>query len=165
MLWPINAPGPARARCSRRLELLAHLVFVLFMLLCFVPIWPIRALDPPWLLRLGNQVLQSAGLVLIGIVMLEFARHLAPWRRHLRARRALILSSVNLASVGFLLMIPLQIFLVGMTRVIMSNPQNLELMSSFALESSLQRSTFVRASLALGYALAFNLAGRQLRQF
>ena len=165
MFWPINSTGPVRARCSRRLELLAHLVFVLFVLLCFVPIWPIRALDPPWLLRLGNQVLQSAGLVLIGIVMLEFARHIAPWRRHLRARRALILGSVNLASVGFLLMIPLQIFLVGMTRAIMSYPQNLELVSNVALESGLQRSTFVRVFLALGYALVFNLAGRQLRQY
>ena len=165
MFWPINSTGPVRARCSRRLELLAHLVFVLFVLLCFVPIWPIRALDPPWLLRLGNQVLQSAGLVLIGIVMLEFARHIAPWRRHLRARRALILGSVNLASVGFLLMIPLQIFLVGMTRAIMSYPQNLELVSNVALESGLQRSAFVRIFLALGYALVFNLAGRQLRQY
>lgn len=153
----------ARARFSRRLEGLAHFVFLLFVLLCIVPIWPIRILDSFWLLRLGHQILQFAGLVLIGIAMVEFARKAAPWRRHLRARRALILSSMNMVAVGFLLLIPLQILPLGMPQLVMVDFQLLRPVPSLGFQVVLQYLALVRASLALGYAALFFLVGHQLR--
>ena len=133
------------------------------MLLCIVPIWPIRILDPFWLLRLGRQILQFAGLVLIGIAMVELARKTAPWRRHLRARRALMLSSVNMVAMGFLLLVPLQIFPLGMPQSIVENFQSLQPIPNPSLQTIMQYLALVRALLALGYAAVFFLLGRQLR--
>jgi hypothetical protein len=163
MFRATEVSASARARFSRRLEGLAHFVFVLFVLLCIVPIWPLRILDPFWLLRLAYQILQFAGLVLMGIAMMELARKTAPWRRHLRARRALILSSVNMVAVGFLLLIPLQILPLKISELALVNILLLQSASSLGFQAVLQYLALVRASLALGYAILFFLAGRQLR--
>ena len=163
MFRATEVSASARARFSRRLEGLAHFVFVLFVLLCIVPIWPLRILDPFWLLRLAHQILQFAGLVLMGIAMMELARKTAPWRRHLRARRALILSSVNMVAVGFLLLIPLQILPLKISELALVNILSLQSVSSLGFQAVLQYLALVRASLALGYAILFFLAGRQLR--
>ena len=163
MFRATEVSASARARFSRRLEGLAHFVFVLFVLLCIVPIWPLRILDPFWLLRLAHQILQFAGLVLMGIAMMELARKAAPWRRHLRARRALILSSVNMVAVGFLLLIPLQVLPLGMSELAPVNILSLQSVSSLGSQAVLQYLALVRASLALGYAALFFLVGRQLR--
>ena len=163
MFRATEVSASARARFSRRLEGLAHFVFVLFVLLCIVPIWPLRILDPFWLLRLAYQILQFAGLVLMGIAMMELARKTAPWRRHLRARRALILSSVNMVAVGFLLLIPLQILPLKISELALVNILSLQSVSSLGFQAVLQYLVLVRASLALGYAVLFFLVGRQLR--
>ena len=163
MFRATEVSASARARFSRRLEGLAHFVFVLFVLLCIVPIWPLRILDPFWLLRLAHQILQFAGLVLMGIAMMELARKTAPWRRHLRARRALILSSVNMVAVGFLLLIPLQVLPLGMSELAPVNILSLQSVSSLGSQAVLQYLALVRASLALGYAALFFLVGRQLK--
>jgi len=157
----IHRPTSFRVRFSQGLEVMAHLLFLLFLLVCIVPIWPIRALDPGWLLSLSRQILKWAGLPLVGLSLLELARQLTPWRRHLRARRALVLGGAQLASLGFVLMIPLQIQLawllrawtpLGASRLLLPLPS----VQDLAVEPSLNH-----GPIALIYGLLFYLAARR----
>jgi len=161
MLWLPDRPEPVRGRLSQRLEILAHMVFGLFLWLCIVPIWPIRALDPVWLLSLGHRILQLAVLALMGIAVLDLARQVTPWRRHLRARRSLILNTASWISKGFLLTIPLQILLAWQARMLMSVPQQIQLFNSFSGEFQPFQSSPGPVVLALAYGVAFHLAGRR----
>jgi len=161
MYGSIQRPTSFRVRFSQGLEVMAHLLFLLFLLVCIVPIWPIRVLDPGWLLSLAQQILKWAGLTLVGLSLLELARQLTPWRRHLRARRALVLGGAQLASLGFVLMIPLQIQLAWLIRVWTPLEASRSLFplpsqQALAVEPSLNHGL-----IALVYSLLFCLASRR----
>ena len=116
-----------------------------------------------WLLLLGHQILQFAGPVLIGIAMVELARKAAPWCRHLRTRRALMLSSANMVTVGFLLLISLRLSPLVMPQLALANIILFQPVASLGFQAVLQYLALVRAFLALGYAALFFLVGRQLK--
>jgi hypothetical protein len=105
--------------------------------------------------------LQLAVLALMGIAVLDLARQVAPWRRHLRVRRSLILNTASWISKGFLLTIPLQILLAWQTRVLVAVPHQIQLFNSLAGELNPFQPSLGHVVLALAYGVAFHLAGRR----
>lgn len=94
---------------ARSLGLLA-LVFVLcFALQLTELLFPIQPLDPAWQWRLGNSLINTAFLPLLALALLQIAVALDPANPLLRRRQRRFRQLAVAATVGFLLLLPLQL--------------------------------------------------------
>lgn len=85
------------------LEALSLALLGLFVAAVLVSAWPAKILDPQWQLGLTADLINNGSLALVGAVLTPLALAFHPGSHRLRARRWALG-----ASIGFLLLIPLQ---------------------------------------------------------
>ena len=93
----------------RNFSRLALVFVVLFTLLVAGVFFPFQPLDPAWQSRLTAALVNAATLPLLALALLELARHLDPEDPLIRGRQRRFAQLAIAASLGFLLLAPLQI--------------------------------------------------------
>jgi len=104
---PTIAPHPALARL---LAVLSIVLLVVFLAAVLTAALPPKLLDPQWQLALVAALVNGASLALIGALLLPLAVWVDPGNQHLRARRNDCRRLALAACLGFLLLIPLQVY-------------------------------------------------------
>ena len=82
---------------------------LLFALLVLGSLFPFQPLDAAWQIRLAAVLVNAATLPLLALALLQLARHLEPRDPRIRARQERFAQLAIAASLGFLLLAPLQI--------------------------------------------------------
>lgn len=93
----------------RSFSQLALVFALLFALLVLGSLFPFQPLDATWQLRLGAVLVNAATLPLLALALLQLASHLEPRDPRIRKRQELFAQLAIAASLGFLLLAPLQI--------------------------------------------------------
>jgi hypothetical protein len=88
----------------------AILLFVLFLVGILGSAWPVRLLDPLWLQAVGDKLLASGAIAMVAAVLLLLARLIDPRSRTIEGRVVLMRRLSIWIALGFLLLIPLQIY-------------------------------------------------------
>ncbi len=108
----MSDPPPSRgleaAIFSDRLAVVAMALFAVYLISVLAFILPPRLLDPLWQLSSIKTALEAAPIPLLGLVLLYLAAYLWPANLRLQRRREALARLAILASLGFLLMVPLQ---------------------------------------------------------
>lgn len=111
-LTEANSLGESRNRRSllaQQLKLLALALFLLFITLVVNALVPPSLLNPAWLMRLASVLISNAFLPLIGLALLNQAAVFYPNKKLEDFSKSLAQWAV-LATLGFLLLLPLQIY-------------------------------------------------------
>lgn len=95
----LSAPG---------LSVVALVLFVLFATLVAAALFPLQLFDPAWQVRLAGTLINSAPFPLLGLALLQIAAELGPYDPRLKNRARLCSQLAVAASLGFLLLLPLQ---------------------------------------------------------
>ncbi|MFN7899462.1 MAG: HpsJ family protein [Synechococcaceae cyanobacterium] len=82
-------------------------LFVIFLTLVLAAILPIKLIEPTWQLRLVGSLVNNAFIALIGLVLINLAPEFSTSER-LNRRRLRIANLAVIASIGYLLIVPLQ---------------------------------------------------------
>ena len=90
------------------LEALSLALLGLFVAAVLVSAWPAKILDPQWQLGLTADLINNGSLALVGALLTPLALAFHPGSHRLRARRNAFRRWALGASIGFLLLIPLQ---------------------------------------------------------
>lgn len=90
------------------LEALSLALLGLFVAAVVVSAWPAKILDPQWQLGLTADLINNGSLALVGALLTPLALAFQPGSHRLRARRDAFRRWALAASIGFLLLIPLQ---------------------------------------------------------
>lgn len=93
----------------RSFSQLALVFALLFSLLVLGSLFPFQPLDATWQIRLGAVLVNAATLPLLALALLQLARHLEPRDPRIRKRQERFAQLAIAASLGFLLLAPLQI--------------------------------------------------------
>ena len=88
----------------------AILLFVLFLIGILGSAWPVRLVNPLWLQSVGDKLLASGPIAMVGAVLLLLAKLLDPESAPIGRRVALLRRLSFWIAFGFLLLIPLQIY-------------------------------------------------------
>lgn len=88
----------------------AILMFVLFLVGILGSAWPVRLIDPLWLQTVSDKLLASGAIAMIGAILLMLARLIDPHSILIGRRVALLRRLSFWIALGFLLLIPLQIY-------------------------------------------------------
>ena len=88
----------------------AILLFVLFLIGILGSAWPVRLVNPLWLQSVGDKLLASGPIAMVGAVLLLLAKLLDPESAPIDRRVALLRRLSFWIAFGFLLLIPLQIY-------------------------------------------------------
>jgi len=104
---PAIAPNPGLARLLAALSIVLLVVFLAAVLTTALP--P-KLLDPQWQLQLAAALINNATLALVGALLLPMAAWVDPFNNRLRARSHAFRRWALAASLGFLLLIPLQVY-------------------------------------------------------
>jgi len=88
----------------------AILLFVLFLMGIIGSAWPVRLIDPLWLQAVGDKLIASGPIAMVGAVLLLLAKILDPQSTPIGRRVTLLRRLSFWIAFGFLLLIPLQIF-------------------------------------------------------
>ncbi|MCP9785411.1 hypothetical protein [Cyanobium sp. N5-Cardenillas] len=88
----------------------AILLFVLFLMGIIGSAWPVRLIDPLWLQSVGDKLLASGPIAMVGAVLLLLAKILDPQSAPIGNRVTLLRRLSFWIAFGFLLLIPLQIY-------------------------------------------------------
>ncbi len=98
-----------------RLGIFAVALIVVYLAGLLTSILPPRILDPVWQLSAIKVFIESAALPLLSLGLIHLAAFLAPHDNRLKRRREAMARMAILAALGFLLIIPLQSYLVWKT--------------------------------------------------
>ena len=90
------------------LEALPLALLGIFLASVLVSGWPLKLLDPQWKLGLIGNLINTASLALVGALLTHLAIAFHPGSDRLRARHIAFRRWALAASLGFLLLIPLQ---------------------------------------------------------
>ncbi len=82
-------------------------LFVIFLTLVLAAILPIKLIDPGWQLRLVSSLVNNAFIALVGLVLINLAPEFSTSEK-LNRRRLRIANLAVIASIGYLLIVPLQ---------------------------------------------------------
>jgi hypothetical protein len=93
----------------RSLGLLALVFVLLFALQLAAVLFPLQLLDPAWQWQISNALINAAPIPLLALTLLLIACHLDPSDPLLRQRQRLFRQLAVAASLGFLLLLPLQL--------------------------------------------------------
>jgi hypothetical protein len=83
-----------------------------FLAAALAAMLPIRITDPNWQLGVISSLVDNGGFALIGLVLLHFASHLEPANGPWKARCITFRQLAIAATLGFLLVVPLQAFAI-----------------------------------------------------
>lgn len=121
-----------------RLSWVALVLLALYGVIVLGSVLPVRLMDPTWHLRLYNVVVNASAFPLVGLGLLHLATELNPDSRRL-ARRADFFARLAVPiALGFLLLIPLQGFLLW------QNSNNLTAVHTDQLDRRLRTITSLR---------------------
>jgi len=95
-----------------RLGWVALVLFALYTTILLSAALPLRLSDPAWQLRLSSALVNTSAFPLLGLVLLHLAADLAPQSETLARRSAFFARLSVPIALGFLLLIPLQGFLL-----------------------------------------------------
>lgn len=93
----------------RSFSQLAVVFVALFALLVLGSLFPFQPLDAAWQIRLGAMLVNVATLPLLALALLQLARQLSPRDPRIQRRQQRFAQLAIAASLGFLLLAPLQI--------------------------------------------------------
>lgn len=85
-------------------------LFLLFISASLPGIFPIRLLQPSWLLRFAATLSTASPLALTGLALLQVAVALSPGEERIKKRFRLLARLAALVALGFLILVPLQGF-------------------------------------------------------
>jgi hypothetical protein len=88
----------------------AILLFVLFLVGILSSAWPLRLLDPLWLQTVGDKLLASGPIAMVGAILLLLARLIDPHSTTIEGRVVLMRRLSFWIAFGFLLLIPMQVY-------------------------------------------------------
>ncbi len=88
----------------------AILLFALFLVGLLGSAWPVRLIDPLWLQAVGDKLLASGAIAMVGAVLLMLARLIDPRSKTIEGRVVLMRRLSFWIAFGFLLLVPLQIY-------------------------------------------------------
>jgi hypothetical protein len=91
-----------------RLAVVSMALFVVYLVSVLAVILPFRLLDLLWQMRTIKAASEAASIPLLGLVLLHLAAYLSPDHIPIQKRRAALARLAILASLGFLLFVPLQ---------------------------------------------------------
>jgi len=91
------------------LEALSLALLGIFLAAVLVSAWPPKLLDPNWQLGLIQNLINNGSLALLGALLTQLATHFHQGSDRLRARHFAFRRWALAASLGFLLLIPLQL--------------------------------------------------------
>ncbi|MEA5414012.1 HpsJ family protein [Synechococcus sp. BA-132 BA5] len=91
-----------------RLAVVAMALFAVYLISVLAFILPPRLLDPLWQLSSIKIAVEAAPIPLLGLALLHLAAYLCPANLRLQRRRDALARLAILASLGFLLIVPLQ---------------------------------------------------------
>ena len=91
------------------MEALSLALLGIFLASVLVPAWPPKILDPQWQLGLIGNLINNGSLALVGALLTHLAKVFDPGSDRLRARHNAFRKWALAASIGFLLLIPLQL--------------------------------------------------------
>lgn len=101
--------SPASVAPVRSLGLLALVLVVIFALQVITAVVPWQPLNPAWQWRLANTLINGAPLPLLSLAVLQIGVILDPDDPYLRVRQRRFRQLAVVASLGFLLLLPLQV--------------------------------------------------------
>ena len=138
-------PGD-RPELALRLWIIAVVLAVIFLATMLNAALPARLLDPRWLQRMIQALLDRAFLPLIALVLLQLAVVLHPASTRLRRRRDRYSHLSRLAAVGFLLLIPLQIASSWGTLNLLASGQQQQRLQGVAMVGALRQAVNTSSS-------------------
>jgi hypothetical protein len=94
---------------AKQLLAAAIAFFVFFGTIVLNLLFPIALLNPAWLMRLATGLIGSAYLPLLGLISLNLAVYFYP-KQNLKTLRSSLAKWAVIASLGFLLLVPLQVW-------------------------------------------------------
>lgn len=97
---------------ARRLGVIAIALFVLYVASVLARIIPVRLFLPSWQLDFAAALIDAGPTALLGLVLIHLAHHIDPHNAGLQARRRRAANLAIAAALGFLLLIPLDIYAV-----------------------------------------------------
>ena len=98
---------PDRQAAGAMLYRIGLALFVIFFMLILSAVLPVKLIDPAWQLRLIRSLVNNGTIALIGLVLVSLAPVVHPSEK-LTSRRLRIANLAVIASIGFLLIVPLQ---------------------------------------------------------
>lgn len=112
MSEPTDYPRDNQVVLARRLGAIAIGLFVFYGASVLARIIPLRLFLPSWQLQFAAALIDAAPLALLGLILVHLAAYIDPRNPILRARRQRISSLAIAAALGFLLLIPLNVYAV-----------------------------------------------------
>ena len=94
---------------ARNLSVVALVLFVLYASVVAGVFFPVQLLSPAWQLRLAGSLINSSPIPLLGLAVLRVTTELGPGDPVLQRRWRICFQLAVAASLGFLLLFPLQI--------------------------------------------------------
>ncbi len=112
MLPAVNSPTPEKSPLylARILAAASTTFLLIFLLAVLAALLPLRIGDPAWQLGLTGSLVNNGGFALISLVLVHLAAYLDPSNGRWQARSAGFRHLAIAATLGFLLIIPLQGF-------------------------------------------------------
>jgi hypothetical protein len=105
-------PDASATLLARQLRVFGLVLLVLYATNCLGDILPPRILSPLWLIGVSSSLVNNGGIAGTGLVLLHLAHHVGTDTGRALALRKTIARWAAGAALGFLLLIPLQIFAV-----------------------------------------------------
>lgn len=102
-----NQDGPSLLS-AWRLGIVALVLFGLFAIILLGDAFPFKPMDPTWQMKMTRVLIGASGFPLVGLALMHLGSELEPADRILAGRRRLCSRLGILATIGFLLLVPLQ---------------------------------------------------------
>lgn len=104
------APETPQELLARILVAASSCFLLVFLAAALAALLPIRFTDPTWHLGVISSLVNNGGFALISLVLLHFASHIEPTNGRWQARCITFRQLAIAATLGFLLLVPLQAF-------------------------------------------------------
>lgn len=105
-----RAPETSQVLLARILSAASSCLLVVFLAAALAALLPIRFTDPTWQLGVTSSLVNNGGFALISLVLLHFAAYLESANGRWQARCITFRQLAIAATLGFLLVVPLQAF-------------------------------------------------------
>lgn len=107
---PVASESAKRFTAGGALAGASTALFLLFITVVLPGIFPVRLLQPSWLLRFAAALATASPLALTGLALLQVAVAVSPGEEQIKKRFRLFARLAVLAALGFLILLPLQGF-------------------------------------------------------
>ena len=106
-----------------RLNVIGLVLMLAYLLLVLASAFPLRLLNPAWQVQFTGAIVDNAAIPLLGLTLLHLAAFFDPEDEWLQARLGWLARLAVLASLGFLLLIPLRAYNIWALTDVVGNVQ------------------------------------------